>query len=214
VDRNSRLERQIKLRDLRVLSAVARAGSMSKAATELATSQPAISRSIAELERIVGVPLFDRSPRGIALTLFGRALMARSTTIFDELKLSSQDIESLCDPSAGEVRIGAPLIVSVGLVAAVIKRLRQRYPRLSFHVLGFDTESAMHVLEERKVDLAIAHLMNPIEHPHLNIEVLFEEPHIVAAGPDSHWLRIRRPKLADLVEEPGCFRQRTAHSAL
>ena len=59
-----RIERRISLHDLRVLMAVVQAGSMGKAAKRLATSQPAISRSIAELEHAFGVRLLDRPRPG------------------------------------------------------------------------------------------------------------------------------------------------------
>ena len=74
--RNSdQVERRLKLHDLRVLMAVTQAGSMVKAAKQLNTSQPAISRSIAELEHALGVRLLDRSRQGVEPTSYGRALL-------------------------------------------------------------------------------------------------------------------------------------------
>ncbi len=66
MEAGKRLEKRLKLRDLRVLIAVIEAGNMSKAAKALATSQPAISRAIADLEHSFGVRLLDRDKRGIA----------------------------------------------------------------------------------------------------------------------------------------------------
>jgi hypothetical protein len=65
---SDRIGRRMKLHDLHVLMAVVQAGSMNKAAVALHTTQPAISRSIGELERTVGVRLLDRNPRGVAPT--------------------------------------------------------------------------------------------------------------------------------------------------
>jgi DNA-binding transcriptional LysR family regulator len=67
--------RRMKLLDLHILMAVARAGSMNKAAAALNMSQPAISRSIAELEHAVGVKLLDRNARGVEPNAYGRALL-------------------------------------------------------------------------------------------------------------------------------------------
>jgi molybdenum-dependent DNA-binding transcriptional regulator ModE len=67
---------RLKLRDLNILLAVADAGSMARAATRLAISQPAVSRAIADMEHTLGVPLLDRSPRGVEPTEYGRALLA------------------------------------------------------------------------------------------------------------------------------------------
>src|SRR6266436_2791028 len=83
---SDRIGRRLKLHDLHVLMAVAQAGSMRKAAALLNTTQPAISRSIAELENAFGVRLLDRNPQGIEPTQYGRALLRRSLAVFDELK--------------------------------------------------------------------------------------------------------------------------------
>jgi DNA-binding transcriptional LysR family regulator len=70
---SDRIGLRLKLHDLHVLMAVAEAGNMSKAAALLNTTQPAISRSIAELERTLGVRLLDRTPQGDELTEYGRS---------------------------------------------------------------------------------------------------------------------------------------------
>jgi DNA-binding transcriptional LysR family regulator len=88
-----RIERRLKLHDMRVLMSVVQAGSMSKAAERLGTAQPALSRSIAELEHALGVRLLDRSPRGVEPTAYGRALIKRGVAVFDELRQGVKDIE-------------------------------------------------------------------------------------------------------------------------
>jgi DNA-binding transcriptional LysR family regulator len=80
-----RARRHIKLRDLHILLVVARRGSMAKAAVELAISQPAVSRAIADMERALGLRLLDRGRNGIEPTPYGRALVKRGVTVFDEL---------------------------------------------------------------------------------------------------------------------------------
>ena len=76
---SDRIGLRIKLHDLHVLIAVVQAGSMGKAATHLNTTQPAVSRSIAELEDAIGVRLLDRNPQGVEPTTFGRALLDGGT---------------------------------------------------------------------------------------------------------------------------------------
>jgi molybdenum-dependent DNA-binding transcriptional regulator ModE len=71
------LGRRVKLRDLYILMAVAKAGSMGKAAHQLNMSQPAVSNAIADLEHAIGVRLLDRNRQGVEPTPFGRALIAR-----------------------------------------------------------------------------------------------------------------------------------------
>jgi DNA-binding transcriptional LysR family regulator len=93
-----RLGRDLKLRDLSVLLTVARCGSMGKAAAELAVSQPAISKAIAEMEFTLGVRLLDRSPQGVEPTIYARALLDRGLIAFDELRQAVKHIEYLADP--------------------------------------------------------------------------------------------------------------------
>ena len=81
MNKTDRIERRLKLHDIRVLMSVVQAGSMSKAAEHLGTAQPALSRSIAELEHALGVRLLDRNPRGVEPTAFGRALIKRGIAV-------------------------------------------------------------------------------------------------------------------------------------
>ena len=98
-----RIGRRLRLSDLNIFLVVATERSMSKAAVQLAISQPAVSKAIAEMELTLGVPLLDRGPRGVEPTLFGRALLKRSVAIFDELRQTVTDIDSLLDPTAGSM---------------------------------------------------------------------------------------------------------------
>src|SRR5499433_1393534 len=137
---SERIGRPIKLRDLHVLQAVAQAGSMTKAAHQLAISVPVVSKAIADLEHTVGVPLLDRSPQGVAPTAYGRALMHRSVIAFEELRQGIKDIESLADPTAGEIRIGTTPPLSASFLSTVIDRMSRRHPRIVFRVVAGGTE--------------------------------------------------------------------------
>src|SRR4029079_5790917 len=96
--------RRIRLHDLDVFERVAERRSMAKAAADLGVAQPTVSEAIACLEDTYGVRLFDRSSQGGTLTVYGEALLKRSAVIFDEIKQSAMDIESIADPTVGNVR--------------------------------------------------------------------------------------------------------------
>ena len=195
-----RIERRLKLHDLRVLMTVVQAGSMGKAAKQLGTSQPAISRAISDLEHMLGVPLLDRDSRGVEATTFGRLVISRGVTVFDELRQTVSDIEFLSDPAAGEVRIATSIAAAVSFVSAIIDRLSKQYARLSFDVLSTDNITARRALEERRVDLTIGHLIEPVADS-MNTEILFHEPHVVLTGSRSPLLRRRNLRLKDLINE-------------
>src|SRR5713226_4903034 len=113
---SDRVGRRLKLRDLHILLTVANSGSMGKAASDLAVSQPAISRAIADLEYSLGVRLLDRGPQGIEPTMYGRALLKWGTAVFDDLRQGVNEIECLADPTAGELTIGCTEPLAAGFV--------------------------------------------------------------------------------------------------
>jgi DNA-binding transcriptional LysR family regulator len=197
-----RLGRHLKLRDLNVLLTVAKCGSMGKAAVQLSVSQPAISKVIAEMEHTLGVRLLDRGPRGVEPTIFARALLDRGLIAFDELKQAMKHIAFLADPTAGELRIGANLVLAVGLVATVIDRLSRQYPRIVFHLEAADPGMTLRGLEARKVDLAVVHINVPIAGENMHADILYDESHVVVAGARNPWTRRSGVELADLIDEP------------
>jgi DNA-binding transcriptional LysR family regulator len=124
-----RVGRRVKLRDLHIALAVAEAGSMTRAAEELAVSYPVVSKTISELERTLGVKLFDRSISGVEPTHYGRALLKSGVAVFDEMRKGLQQIEFIKQPDAGELRIGSSIVTDAGLLPAIIERYSQELPR-------------------------------------------------------------------------------------
>src|SRR4029453_245542 len=96
-DWESRIGRRLRLRDLHILSAVVQWGSMAKAATHLAMSQPAVSEAIARLENALRVRPLDTRAKGIEPTIYAEALLKRGHVVFDELRQGIRDIEFLAD---------------------------------------------------------------------------------------------------------------------
>jgi molybdate transport repressor ModE-like protein len=198
---NDRIGRRIKLGDLHILLAVAQTGSMAKAASELAISHPAVSRAIRDLEHTLGVALFERQPRGVALTEYGRAMIDRGHAAFDELRQGVQEIESIADPTAGEVRIGTTPPIAASFLSAAIDRLVKRHRRMAFHVVIDESEPQRRNLRERRVDLLIFRRAPIFDDEEFAFEPLFESPYVVAAGANSPWARRRRIALRDLAAE-------------
>ena len=199
----TRLGRRLKLRDLHILFAAVHWGSMAKAANHLGMSQPAVSEAIASLEDTLGVRLLDRNPRGIEPTIYARALLKRGDVIFDELKQGIRDIEFLANPTAGEIRIGAPESLMAGFVPAVIDQLSQRYPRVSVSVISAQPgEQEFRELRERSVDLLLGRLFKPVSDEDVAVDVLCQDAFRVVAGASSRWVRRRKLTLAELLNEP------------
>jgi DNA-binding transcriptional LysR family regulator len=199
---SDRVGRRIKLHDLHVLLAVVEAGSMGKAARRLNTTQPAVSRSVAELEHTLGVRLLDRGSDGVAPTQYGRALIGSSLAAFDELRQGVKNIEFLADPTIGEIRIGGNDAIIAGLLPTVFTRLRSHYPGIAIHVMQLAAvQQQYRELRERRIDLVLGRIAQPIEED-FSTEILFYERSFVVAGPKNRWLRRRKIELAELANEP------------
>ena len=197
---SDRIGRRISLQDLHVLMAVVQAGSMNKAAALLNTGQSAISRSIAELERNMGVRLLDRSSHGIAPTESGRALIAGGAAMFDELRQAVKNIEFLADPTAGEVRIGSVIPLAASFVYAVIDQLSRHHPRIMFHLMTAQQDALQRELNDRNVDLLVAWKQADAEE-RLAFEFLYDDRYVVVAGAQNPWTRRSKIELSELVSE-------------
>jgi DNA-binding transcriptional LysR family regulator len=203
MDWSERVGRRIKLRDLHVVLAVANCGSMAKAAEQLATSHPVVSKTIANLESNLGVRLFDRTFRGVELTNYGRALIDCGVAVFDEVKQGLKRIEFLAHPETGELHIGCPEIIMAGFMPMILQKFSSRYPHIRLNVVHADVSLLQFgELRERNVELLIGRIPGPILDEDLTVEILFEEPFVLVGGDHSRWSRLRRVKFADLAGEP------------
>jgi DNA-binding transcriptional LysR family regulator len=195
--------RRLRLRDLHAFFAVTQCGSMAKAAKQLGVSQPAISKVIADLESAFGVRLLDRGRKGIEPTIYGDALLKRGVAAFDELKQSVRDIDFLSDPAEGEVKIRCheSFVAPVGPI--LIRRFSAMYPRVVLrleHHRG--VHSALPELRNRECDLIVGRPPIPLADEDLDIEPLFDDPLVIAAGPRHRLARRRKIDLAELLDEP------------
>jgi DNA-binding transcriptional LysR family regulator len=199
---DQRLKRRLRLRDLDTLMAVARSGSMAKAAGVLSISQPAVSKSISEMERTLGVKLFDRVANGVEPTRYGEALLKWAAAVFDDLRQGVKEIEFLSDPTSGELRIGASEPMQGGFIPEIIDRLSRQYPRVSVEVLPLSQSTEqLRELRARNVDLQVGRLMPTQDKTDLHTEVLFNDRAFVVASPQHKMARRRKIELADLVDE-------------
>ena len=205
VDWNNRIGRRLRLRDLHVLALVVEAGSMAKAAQRLGISQPAISEVIANLENAVEVRLLDRLPHGVLPTVYGAALLNRSSIAFDELRQGIRDIEFLSDPSVGRLEIGCPEAISIGILQPILRRYRSLYPAVAIDIGTISTFSLYQQLKGRTLDVGLALGALPLDDPvlagELDIETIVDDELVVAVSKNSKWARRRKLDIAELGAE-------------
>jgi DNA-binding transcriptional LysR family regulator len=204
LDYEHQIGRRIRLRDLHIFLTVTQRGSMAQAAAQLGVSQPAVSGVIAELERTLGVPLFERCTRGVIPTVYARAMMDRSVAAFDELKQGIRTIETLADPAAGELWMGCVESVTALMLPPILQQFMQRYPRVVVHVLRLSSPMPdFRDLCERNLDLILGRMVpQPASDSELAYEPIFDDRPVVVAGARSRWALRRKIDLRDLGDEP------------
>ena len=152
---------------LRYLAAVAQLGSVQAAAREVSISASAIDRQILMLEEDMGVPLFERLPRGMRLTAAGELLLALSQRWKTDLNRTLSDVKQLQGVSQGQLRLAAMDSHVNGFLPGFIHRVAQEHPGIVLEVDVVSTDEAVRCLTEGAVDLAIAFNLKPQRELHL-----------------------------------------------
>ncbi len=186
------------LRQLAALTAVADHQSFSAAARALHTVQSNVSTHVAHLEAEVGAQLVDRSSG--QLTEAGHAVVSRARRIQAELEALSSDVASSLGEVSGQVRLGVIGTTGRWLVPRLLSSLAEAHPRVRLVTVDATTTSLVPQLAAGRLDLAVVNL--PVVDPDVDIEVLFEEDHVLLA-PTDHPLVASGPlALADLADTP------------
>jgi len=141
---------------LRYVTAVAATGSIQAAAREVAISASAIDRQILMLEEELGVPLFERQPRGMRLTAAGELLLALSQRWKQDLNRTLSDIKQLQGVSHGQLRLAAMDSHANGLLPDFIQAAAERHPGVVLEIDVVSTDEATRLLLAGEVDLAVA----------------------------------------------------------
>lgn len=183
---------------LRQFLTVARLRNITRAATELALSQPALSRSIQRLEEEFGQPLFERTSRSVELTEAGVLLQGRAAEvlgILDDARAAIND-----DGRSGRVRIGAIPTIAPYFLPDVLRALHRDFPQAELLVQEHTTDALLARINQGEVDVAILAL--PIAAKHVDTELLFEEE-LLLMTPVGHPLaEKKRVTLDDLEPYP------------
>jgi molybdate transport repressor ModE-like protein len=183
--------------------AVARHRSFSRAARELALSQPSVSNQVASLEREIGVRLLERRAGGLRLTSEGEILLAHADAIAERFELARAQLASAAQGHRARLRIGAFPTALAGFVPAAIERLRERYPDSKVSVDEGTQDLAARV-RSGQLHLAIAFqdAAEPRREPDgLERRDLLRESFTVALAPDHRLARRSKVRLADLSED-------------
>ncbi|MEZ5640042.1 MAG: LysR substrate-binding domain-containing protein [Burkholderiaceae bacterium] len=174
---------RLKLRHLQCLVVVAQERSLMRAAAVLSLTQPAVSKSLADLEDIVGRPLFRRHARGVELTPAGRTLLGHAGSGMRLLREGLDLAIQQPDPDRSTIRIGALPNLSAALIPQAILRLLDEQPVSLARVATGTNAQLLAQLRSGEIDAVFGRLAEPAEMIDLQFEKLFEEPMVVLARP-------------------------------
>ena len=135
--------------------AVAKSGSISKAADMLYVSQPAVSRNIKILEDRLECKLFNRTAKGVELTADAQKLMYYMENAYNTIKTGFKVLNDSNDLLKGEVRIGVPTHICIFLVSDIIEAFNKNYPGIKFSIVNRSTTEMVDMLEKRELDVII-----------------------------------------------------------
>lgn len=145
----------MKLHQLRALVAICESGSIQEASRLLHISQPALSKSIKELEAELGVPLLLRSNRGITATEYGERLVRRARLVVEEVRRARDEIETLKGAMDGRVAIGVSPVTPSQQFANCLLRYRKRFPKVQLQINELRPAKLLEGLREGQLDLAL-----------------------------------------------------------
>ncbi|SPE33287.1 Transcriptional regulator, LysR family [Candidatus Sulfopaludibacter sp. SbA3] len=194
---------EIELRHLRYFLAVAETLHFSKAAERLGIAQPPLSQQIKRLEQILGHRLFDRTTRGVKLTLAGQLLAERARSTIEKVHDDITQVRRLGRGEEGTLTVGFSGSVMFTELPAAIESYRRRYPKVELRLRELVTAAQLSALLDGTLDLAFLRDGDTTEG--VQVSTLLKECYL-AVLPESHRLaRKRQLHVRDLQPEPFVF---------
>ena len=200
----------MELQQLRLFLAAAETGSFTRGAERAFVSQPALSASVSKLENELGVRLFVRNKRHVALTPAGRKLLKRAKLIMGECARVKDELRQ--QETERHLRLGVVNTLSIARVARFIEQYRQENPDLTLEVIDASEEDMIRQQQSGRIDLALT-LLSPTPGAQLGLQTrpLFEERYSVAMAPDSPLSSAKAISIENLEKEPFVARSHCEH---
>jgi len=170
-----RLISRLKMRHLQLIVQVHRLGSLTRVAEQMATSQPAVTNTLSELESMFGAPLFARTARGMAPTDMGRVVAARAQAILQDLGHLVRDMEASSVGLAARLHVGVTPYVSGRLIADAVCAVQTGTQRLAVRIHDGTSESLLRALRDHELDVVIARASPQLDLQELRFEPLYHQ---------------------------------------
>ncbi|PWE50786.1 LysR family transcriptional regulator [Thioclava sp. NG1] len=200
----------LKPAQLRLIRAVAESGQLQLAAESCAMTQPAASRMLAEVERRVGAPLFNRLPTGMEPTEIGLTVLRRARAVLRELESMSSDIEALRHGHAGRVRIGAVTGPAVGYLVPAIRAIKRASPETDISVEVLPSRDLLGYLAAGEMDFILARVLPEFDSALFDITPMRDEKVVFLVRSDHPLARAPIVTMTELGEYEWIMQQRGA----
>jgi DNA-binding transcriptional LysR family regulator len=190
------------LRLIRQAIALAAHRNFARAAESLNIAQPTLTRGIAELERSLGLQLFDRTRKGVLPTVFGHVLLERGETVLRSQATLRRELQLLAGLETGGLVVGAGPFPSESSVATAIARVLQAHPRLSIECRVADADLVLRDVLDERIDIGVARVTGLQRDERLAVEVLPPLRAYLACRPGHPLTQERRPTFARALDFP------------
>lgn len=195
------LQRNLTLRQLRLVSVLGRTLNLSQCAQAMHTTQPAASRALAQLEALLQVRLFERTTKRIVPTPAGIGLIHHAERILGELELAEASLRDARSGLGGDLRLGALPVFSAERLARAAQRATELLPDLRVQMHTQDAAELYAALLEGRIDLMLAHAEITVDLNQVEVTPLYEEFSSIVAATGHRLARRRRIGWADLAAE-------------
>jgi DNA-binding transcriptional LysR family regulator len=192
----------IELRLIRHAMAVGQHGNFARAAEALHLTQPSLSRSIAALEDMLGVPLFNRTPKGVTPTVFGRVLLERGDTVLRREADLRREIALLAGLETGTLVVSAAPYMNEALIARAIGRIAAAHPRLRIDCRSVHPPEVLRQVLAEEADIGVANMFGLDREERIAVEPLPSRRVYLACRPGHPLTRIAAPTLAQALQFP------------
>lgn len=196
------LRSNLKLRHLQMLVALDQFRHLGRAAEFLSLTQPAVSKTLAEIEAMFGLPLFTRSTRGTEPTPAGASVVRFARSVLAGYERTREEIDAEASGAIGRTSVGAMVSATPVLLAQAVARLKERSSRTTVLIEEGDLTRLLPKLRLGELDLFVGRLEPGYASPDLETEALYEDPMAAVVHPGHPLTRKRQVRWADIAVQP------------
>ncbi|WP_397418829.1 LysR substrate-binding domain-containing protein [Phenylobacterium sp.] len=196
-----RMTHKLRLRHLELISAIHDYGSVLKASQQMNLTQPAVTKSLQDIEETLGLQLFVRSSRGLVATYYGEVFVRHAKNVLAQIRHSAEELQSLHEGFGGHVTVGTLLAASASLLPGAIIELKKDRPNVAITVFDGTYDVLLPRLRMGDLDLVLGRLPEGPQREGLIHEEFYAERTCLAVRRDHPLTQRKRLTLENLLDE-------------